>query len=599
MKMNVKSIFNKSILLKCIFIASLFILIFITTFTYKHSTGLIDSSKLLIHSHQVNLELEQLNSTLKDVEINQTSYFVSRDSIFLQAFNESRYRISQSINKLQALTQDNLKQQNNLDSLVKLIKVRYNILFENSINLNDSIQVNAKRFNKSLIEGKIVMKTIRNKINEMIELENIYLSERQQHYENETFFTPFYSLVLLLFSLIVFIFSYYKISRDLESLKKSNLILKIATETMKHAEEIGGFSSWQWDLETNKFTYSDNQHRLLGVEPNSFEPSNEEFINFVHPDDRHIITNGENLVLNDHKSTVAFFRVIRKDGSLRYFKSIGKILTDSSGNKILIGINNDITEEYLVSKSLEDRNNELEKSNKELASFNHVASHDLQEPLRKIQTFISRIYDRENDHLSPQGRDYLERIQVAAKRMRVLIDDLLLFSRTNKVEKVYERTQLDSLLEQAIQELTQQIEETKANIQAEPLPELVIIPFQIQQLFINLIANSIKYSKPDVPPKIKIKSEVINSNDYGDLIKDQNKIFYKIDVIDNGLGFEQEYAEAIFTLFYRLHNNSDYPGTGIGLAICKKIVENHKGYIMAESMPGEGTTFSIFLPVYQ
>jgi len=595
--MSYKSLFNKSILLKCIFVASLFILIFISTFLYKHSVGLVDSGKLLVHSHKVNHELEQLNSSLKDAEINQTSYFISRDSVFLKAFDESRRNVGNSINKLQVLTHDNLKQQNNLDSLIKLIKVRYNILFEHSVNLNDSVPVTAKRFDKSLLEGKMIMQTIRNLTNQMIELENVYLMERQRRYESETFFTPLYSLMLLLFSLIVFVFSYYKINKDLESLKKSNLVLKIATESMEHAEEIGGFSSWQWDLKANSFIYSDNQYRLLGVEPNAFVPSNEAFMNFVHPDDKDIVAHVENLVINDQESSVAFFRVIRKDGSLRYFKSLGKFLTDSSGNKILIGINNDVTEEYLISKSLEDRNNELEKSNKELASFNHVASHDLQEPLRKIQTFISRIHDKEMDNLSAQGKEYLERIQLAAKRMRVLIDDLLLFSRTNKIEKIFEPTNLTELLAQAISELTQQIEDNQATIQAEPLPTLDVIPFQIQQLFINLIANALKYSKPGVAPIINIKSEIINSSNYKDVFKEENNKYYKISIRDNGLGFAEEYAEAIFTLFYRLHNNSDYPGTGIGLAICKKIVENHRGFIIAKSKVGEGSTFSFFLPI--
>lgn len=595
--MSINSIFNRSILLKCIFAGSLFILIFISTFLYKHSQSLVESGKLLVHSHRVNLELEQLNSFLKDAEINQTSYFVSRDTVFLTAFNDSRKKVSNSINTLQFLTQDNLKQHNNLDSLIRLIKVRYNILFENSINLNDSIQVSGKRFNKSLLEGKLVMQAIRNQINDMIQLENIYLIERQERYEHETFLTPMYSLVLLFFSLIIFVFSYYKINKDFESLKKSNHILKIATESMKHAEEIGGFSSWQWDLTTNTLTFSDNQYRLLGLEPNAFEPSIESFADFVHPEDRHIVLNGENLALHQHTSSVAFFRVIRKDGNIRYLKSMGKILTDAAGNKILIGINNDITEEYLISKALEDRNKELEKSNKELASFNHVASHDLQEPLRKIQTFISRINEKEIHTLSEQGKDYLQRIQVSAKRMRVLIDDLLLFSRTNKVEKIFELTSLDHLLEQAMQELTQQIEETRAEISSEPLPIVEVIPFQIQQLFINLIANSLKYCKPGITPVIAIKSTVVDSSDYSDLIKEKNKKYYKISLTDNGLGFDKQYEEAIFTLFYRLHNNSDYPGTGIGLAICKKIVENHEGYIKAESEAGIGTTFSIFLPV--
>lgn len=586
----------KSIILKCIFLASLFILIFISIFTYKHSNGLVDSSKLLMHSHKVNLELEQLNSSLKDVEINQTAYFISRDSLFLQEFNKSRYDVSQSIILLKELTADNLKQKNNLDSLTLLIKARYNILFENAINLNDSLQVTGKRFNKSLIEGKIIMKTIRSQINSMIELEDVYLKERQKIYEEESFFTPFYSFVLLLFSLIVFIFSYYKINKDLETQKHVNKVLKIATESMKHAEEIGGFSSWQWDTNSNKFNYSDNQYLLLGVEPNSFEASNEEFSKYVHPEDRHIISSGSALVKDEKQASVAFFRVIRKDGSLRYFKSIGKIIIDSSGNKILIGINNDITEEYLISKSLEDRNNELEKSNKELASFNHVASHDLQEPLRKIQTFISRIYEKENDNLSDYGKEYLKRIQVAAQRMRILIDDLLLFSRANKIEKIFELENLDVLLQQAIQELTQQIEENQAQILSEPLPTIAVIPFQIQQLLINLISNSIKYKKPDVNSVIKINCEKINSNEYNDLIKEKNKMYYKISISDNGLGFDNAYKEAIFALFYRLHNNSDYPGTGIGLAICKKIVENHNGYIKAESVLGQGSTFSIFLP---
>jgi len=595
--MNYKAIFNKSILLKCIFVASLFILIFISTFLYKHAAGLVDSAKLLVHSHKVNHELEQLNSSIKDVEINQTAYFITHDTVFLQAFDDSRRNVGYSINKLKVLTQDNLKQQNNLDSLINLIKVRYNILFENSVNLNDSVKVNANRFNKSLLEGKIVLQSIRKKTNEMIELENVYLVERQERYDSETFFTPFYSLLLLLFSIIVFIFSYYRINKDLETVKKSNLILSIATESMKHAEEIGGFSSWQWDLTTKKFIYSDNQYKLLGVEPNSFQPSNEAFMDFVHPDDREIVSNGENLAIDKQQSSIAFFRIIRKDGSVRYFKSLGKILTDSNGNKILIGINNDVTEEYLISKSLEARNNELEKSNKELASFNHVASHDLQEPLRKIQTFISRIYDKEMDNLSNQGKEYLERIQISARRMRVLIDDLLLFSRTNKVEKIFEQTNLTDLFDQATQELTQQIEDTGAIITSEPLPTLDVIPFQIQQLFINLLANALKYSKPEIIPVIKVESTIVNSNDYSELIKEENKKYYKISVIDNGLGFSEEYEEAIFTLFYRLHNNSDYPGTGIGLAICKKIAENHGGYILAKSELGVGSTFSFFLPI--
>jgi signal transduction histidine kinase len=397
--------------------------------------------------------------------------------------------------------------------------------------------------------------------------------------------------------LIVFVFSYFKINKDLESFKKSNDELTIATESMKHAEEIGGFSSWQWDVESNTFIYSENQYRLLGVEPQSFTPSNEAFMEFVHPEDRHVIANGEDRAINDQESSVAFYRVIRKDGSIRYFRSIGRFLTNTKGNKILIGINNDITDQYLISKSLEDRNQELEKSNKELASFNHVASHDLQEPLRKIQTFISRIFEKESNNLTDTGREYFQRIQAAANRMRILIDDLLLFSRANKIEKIFEEADLNMLLAAAEQDLIQVIEEKNAKIHSTTLPTLSVIPFQIQQLFINLIGNSLKYSRPDVEPVIDIDCEIVKAKNYSFLNKNDNQDYYKITVSDNGLGFEAEYTEAIFTLFYRLHNNSDYPGTGIGLAICKKIVENHQGSIIAESKFGEGASFKIFFPI--
>ncbi|HSY60531.1 MAG TPA: CHASE3 domain-containing protein [Cytophaga sp.] len=595
--MKLKNVLKSSLFLKSIFAVSLIFLIFISIFLYKHSVGLIDSTQLLVHSHKVHLELEQLNSTLKDVEINQTGYFISRDTIFIQSFNDSRDRVEKSLKTLDHLVDDNLTQKNNLDSLEHLINQRYDILFENSINLADSVPMNAKRFNKSLVDGKALMTTIRKHINKMAELENLYLAEREERYKSETFLTPVYSMLLLLFSLIVFVFAYFKINKDLESFKKSNDELTIATESMKHAEEIGGFSSWQWDVESNTFIYSDNQYKLLGEEPQSFTPSNEAFMEFVHPEDRHIIANGEYKAVNDKQSSIAFYRIVRKDGSIRYFRSIGRFLTNNKGNKILIGINNDITDQYLISKSLEDRNQELEKSNKELASFNHVASHDLQEPLRKIQTFISRIFEKESGNLTDTGREYFQRIQAAANRMRILIDDLLLFSRANKIEKIFEEADLNILLAAAEQDLTQVMEEKNAKIFSTSLPTLSVIPFQIQQLFINLIGNSIKYSKPMVDPVIKVECEIVKAKHYAFLNKTDNYDYFKITISDNGLGFEEEYSEAIFTLFYRLHNNSDYPGTGIGLAICKKIVENHQGIITAEGKLGEGATFNIFFPI--
>jgi signal transduction histidine kinase/CHASE3 domain sensor protein len=594
--MNLKAIFTSSFFLKNVFAVSLIILIFISVVSYKHTLTLTDSADLITHSYEVRIELELLRSNLTDAESGQRGYILSHDSSYLKPFIGAREKVDKSFNKLLAMTEGNLQQHNNLDSLQRLINLRFSYLII-SLEKVSAIPLNETSLNTSLIEGKNVMDAIHTQINNMIMLEMVYLKEGQKRYENEISFTPIFTLLLFLFSLIVFIFSYFKINEDLNNLKKSNEQLIITTESFKHAEEIGNFSSWQWDLETSVLTYSDNQYRLLGCEPQSFKPSIKKFLEFIHPNDIHLFIQGnEEATTYEKKPSVSLFRVIRKDGQLRYFKSIGKVLTDSKGKKTLIGINSDVTEQHLSNISLEERNRDLEQSNKELASFNHVASHDLQEPLRKIQTFISRISEKEMSTMSDTGKDYFARIHVAVSRMRILIDDLLLFSSTNKSEKVYEKTDLNILLENVKQELGQAIEEKNAVIQSVFLPALNVIPFQIQQLFTNLIGNSLKYSKPERSPVIKIDSEKVIAKDYPIIKADAYKKYHKISLTDNGLGFEQQYAENIFVLFHRLHHITEYPGTGIGLAICKKIVENHAGFILAEGRPGNGSTFTFFLP---
>jgi len=204
--------------------------------------------------------------------------------------------------------------------------------------------------------------------------------------------------------------------------------------------------------------------------------------------------------------------------------------------------------------------------------------------------------DNEATNLSESGKDYLERIIVAADRMRHLIDDLLQFSRSNKIEKNFEITDLNQLLDNAKLELSPTIEEKKAVIISENLPELNVIPFQIQQLFTNLISNSLKYSKENISPEISITATKVTAADDEQIPSSTKDKYYRITFRDNGIGFEQEYAEKIFILFNRLHNKNEYAGTGIGLAICRKIVENHKGFIFAQGEPNVGATFTVYLP---
>jgi PAS domain S-box-containing protein len=276
--------------------------------------------------------------------------------------------------------------------------------------------------------------------------------------------------------------------------------------------------------------------------------------------------------------------------SLPKLSTIGVIITDLTEKKK----NEKLILEY--QKDLERKNQELVATNAELASFAYVASHDLQEPLRKIQTFCSRIFDKEYSNLSETGKDHFDRMQIAAKRMQALIQDLLIYSRTNTAQRIFERINLNGIVQEVKEELREQLQQKNAVIVVSEMCNAKVIRFQFRQLFTNLINNSLKFSSPERLPHIEIKSEIVE----GKKLKSSKPLpalhYCHISISDNGIGFEQEYSEKIFDLFHRLHGKAEFPGTGIGLAIVKKIVENHNGMISAEGKKNVGATFHIYIP---
>ncbi|ATB35871.1 two-component sensor histidine kinase [Cystobacter fuscus] len=229
----------------------------------------------------------------------------------------------------------------------------------------------------------------------------------------------------------------------------------------------------------------------------------------------------------------------------------------------------------------------LEQSNRELESFAYVASHDLQEPLRKIQTFGERL-SKTATSLSPEAQDYLTRMQGAATRMRRLIDDLLAFSRVSARGQPFKRVDLSTIAREVIEDLEATIEQTGAEVSLEPLPVFDADPTQMRQLLQNLVGNALKFRREGVTPRVSIGAQVEAQGGRCELV-----------VRDNGIGFEEKYRERIFNVFQRLHGRGQYEGTGIGLAICRKIAERHGGNIEARSTPGEGTAFHITLPMRQ
>lgn len=240
---------------------------------------------------------------------------------------------------------------------------------------------------------------------------------------------------------------------------------------------------------------------------------------------------------------------------------------------------------------------ELERSNAELEQFAYIASHDLQEPLRKIQAFGDRLRNRYRAELPDGGKEYVDRMHSSAARMRRLIDDLLNYSRVTTTARPFQRVDLSELAREVVGDLEERIEQAGATVDVGELPEIDADPSQMRQLFQNLMVNAVKFQRPDVPPVVEIRGEPILERLPGS--GDEPVPACRITVRDNGIGFDEKYLDRIFQVFQRLHGREEYEGTGVGLAICRKIVERHGGTITARSRVGEGTTFVVTLPVRQ
>jgi PAS domain S-box-containing protein len=315
------------------------------------------------------------------------------------------------------------------------------------------------------------------------------------------------------------------------------------------------------------------------------------FFQYVHPESKE--TFNELFKNGLKRNTKGEINLLIRDKKIPVYVSLAPLFPAVEAVGIII---TDLTETKKQEEILQLKNTELETKNSELQAFAYVASHDLQGPLRKIQSFMSRIVEKERDSLSENGKVYLKRVQDSAKGMQVLIQDLLAYSRSNTTEGKFENTDLMQIINEVKEDLKEELNDKHATLEVKNLHTINIIPFQFRQLMHNLIGNALKFSNPAQPPHIIIKSEIANGLAFNNVKLSYQKEYFHISVSDNGIGFEPEYNEKIFEVFYRLHDNNEYKGTGIGLAIVKKTVENHGGIITANSILNKGTTFDIYIP---
>lgn len=311
----------------------------------------------------------------------------------------------------------------------------------------------------------------------------------------------------------------------------------------------------------------------------------------------HYLATGLGNVINRSTEVIA---VNKRNEELYISLTLSETIQD--GKRSFIAFLRDISEQKqtwmeLQNKTvlLEQMNQQLQHTNQELESFNYAASHDLQEPLRKIQIFADRL-QTDDMTLAPNVRGYIEKIISSSQRMQALIKDLLLYTQTSTIYESIEDVDLNYLITDVKNSLQHLVEETGAKISFTNLPVIQVVPFQFMQVFTNLIGNGIKYRKQGIPPEIRIDSCFVQQEERMNESALMSGNYFKISIADNGIGFDPTQVEKIFDLFTRLHDKKSYPGTGIGLAICKKIIQNHQGYIKAESDGHNGSTFHIYLP---
>ena len=376
-------------------------------------------------------------------------------------------------------------------------------------------------------------------------------------------------------------------------------------ERMRLAIEAAHIGMYDKDFATNRVICTPRLLEIMGLTKPII--TLDELRETLHPDDRHLRDEAHRLALTT--GIISYeARVVWPDGTLHWVQARGKLFFNERQEPLrILGTVSDITERKLLTDQLEkevlqrtrelqESNDALVKSNEELEQFAYVASHDLQEPLRKIQTFVNRLLESKESVLSPGDQDIFRRIQASSARMNQLIVDLLSYSTVNTSGRLFVVTDLNSLLKNVEEQLKESIEQAGAVITALPLPAINIIPYQFEQLLTNLISNSLKFSRSGVPPRIIISADLVRGLEITGFTVAGNKMYHRLSVADNGIGFDEQYSERIFQVFQRLHGKHEYPGTGIGLAICKKIVENHHGFITASGQEGKGALFTIYIP---
>jgi PAS domain S-box-containing protein len=371
----------------------------------------------------------------------------------------------------------------------------------------------------------------------------------------------------------------------------------------KNAERIANIGNWRWEVNANTVHWTDGLYRIYGFEPGSIAVNFEVFLSYVHEAEREKIKNVIVDSLTSRKPFEFYHRIVTDAGIIKTLHSRGEVMMNDKGDVYqMIGSAQDVTTLKEAERQLrehqeilEHKTRELQESNASLEEFAFVASHDLKEPLRKISILISMLGESVVWETEKQ-RVWYERILASAARMRNLIEDLLSLSMIS-ANTQKSRHNLGEVFNKALSVFDTVVQEMRATIISDELPEADIIPSQFDQLFQNLLSNALKFTRSGVAPEIKITHRILTPEGSAAEYSLPRAPHLEICVADNGVGFNNVYSEKIFAVFQRLHHKDLYEGTGIGLAICRKVVKNHGGIMVAKGQEGKGAEFLVIIPL--
>ena len=586
---------RSSLIAKIALTVALLLVAYVSFVFFKQMQNLEKSVIAMSESSSRLLEYEQVLSILSVNESSLRSFIITKDSSYIK---ERFYRKNSVLPFLEQIDNNEFNDGNNVtrDSLARLIDMRF-AMFDQVLDVSSNIsKIESDKLAQVLRKGDFISDQLREYVRASVnnEVTNLKLFKINHHYELQTsIVTTFLIVTLALFIILV---SINQINSDVKKLKNVNSDLSFLNYTFNKAEKIAGISHWKYNVEQKKFSFSDNFWSSVEGFSSNIQNGVEQVFKRIHPDDKRKVLTTYSESFDKLLPTSIIFRIFSGVDELRYIKAVGSYVQNDEGEHIKIAVNYDITEQYSANLEMEKINNNLQTINDELESFNNIVSHDMQEPLRKIQMFISRIEADELKKLSPTAQGYFDRISFSANRMQNLMIDLVNYSQSVKGEKIFEKVELANLVSKVVGMLPLEIEEHKVKIEIGNLPEIIGLPFQLQQLFLNLLSNSIKFGKEEETNFIRIFQEEILDFDIKDSLQLSAAEYFKVVIEDTGVGFEQQFATKIFKLFSTLKKNSQQKGTGIGLAICKRVMDNHNGFIFARGKTNQGSRFILYFP---